>query len=166
MYLPAIIYRSSSVKIDYNTAVSTFFGGDAAVLGPTTNLIRVNVHQFSENLTNDVLKESVPWIFNEYLMRLQGKGYYPLLAGNEGFDDILFNMGMPRAPRIEEGKFKIWLDGTAKTAQEMVSEIVKETIPIRDYDTVQNKTVQVYFNSKFVESIASAYFKLTPTVLA
>jgi len=116
MYLPAIIHRSNRVKIDYDTAVSTFFGEDAELLGPTNNLIRVNVHQFSEDLTKDVLKESVPWIFNEYLLKTQGKGYYALFAGTEGFDDILFNMGMSRAPKVENGRLKIWLDGTSKTA--------------------------------------------------
>jgi len=38
-------------------------------------------------------------------------------------------------------------------------------VPIYDYDTISNKTVQLYFNSKFVESLAHSYFQLTPTVL-
>jgi len=116
MYLPALIHHKSRFKLDYSTAVSTFFGDQAALLSPTNNLIINNVHKFSEDLTLAVLKDSVPWIFNDYFMKQIGKGYFALFSQ---FPDIQFNCAMPRAPRIEGGRVKLWLDARSKTAQQM-----------------------------------------------
>lgn len=119
--------------------------------------MRNNLYHTLTEYAEDLLMVDATIALNELFRH----GSINLLSGVKGFQDIDINVEVNSPFVVYEDKITFHFNGTSFDNDGFlrVPEGV-ESIWINDYDSLQNKTIQVYANTYFLNSLSKTFFTL------